>query len=58
MLLLLVAVLGNKVGITPIGGDTSSGAPSVLVAYGEEDSERLKISSLPGTFVPLTSYPC
>lgn len=35
----------------------NSGAPSVLVAYGEEDSHRLMMSSLPGTYIPLSSYP-
>lgn len=29
----------------------NAGAPSVLVAYGEEDAERLRDCSLPGTFV-------
>lgn len=32
----------------------NSGAPSVLVAYGEEDTERLAASDLEGNFLPLT----
>ena len=31
----------------------NSGAPSVLIAYGPEDSERLRTSLLPGQFVLL-----
>lgn len=31
----------------------NSGAPSVLVAYGEKDADRLASSTLPGTYVDL-----
>lgn len=33
----------------------NAGAPSVLVSYGEEDTQALSLSSLPGTFVPLNN---
>ncbi len=32
-------------------GDINAGAPSVLVAYGREDVDRLRISPLEGTFL-------
>lgn len=32
----------------------NSGAPSVLVAYGERAAEKLRFSALPGTYVGLT----
>lgn len=35
----------------------NSGAPSVLVAYGEEDAERLRHCGLAGTFVQLEHSP-
>jgi len=31
----------------------NGGAPSVLIAYGEQDAEILKNCGLPGAFVPL-----
>jgi hypothetical protein len=34
-------------------GAASSGAPSVLAAYGEFDAEKLRDSGLPGTFLRL-----
>ena len=33
----------------------NGGAPSVLIAYGEQDAEILKTCGLPGAFVPLTA---
>jgi hypothetical protein len=30
----------------------NSGAPVVLVAFGNDDAERLKVSGIPGSFVP------
>lgn len=40
---------------TPDGvrAKANSGAPSVLVAYGEEGTRRLKESTIPGTFIRL-----
>lgn len=35
----------------------NSGAPSVLVAYGEADAAALAASSIPGRFIPLTHKP-
>lgn len=32
----------------------NAGAPSVLIAYGYEDAERLRESGLPGSYVPLS----
>ena len=32
---------------------TSAGAPSCLIAYGEQNAERLKTCGIPGRFVPL-----
>jgi hypothetical protein len=36
-----------------VKAETSAGAPSVLVAYGQEDAARLQTSSLPGSYVSL-----
>lgn len=33
----------------------NGGAPSVLIAYGEQDADILKTCGLPGAFVPLTA---
>jgi len=30
----------------------NSGAPPIFVAFGHDDAERLKVSSIPGSFVP------
>jgi hypothetical protein len=30
----------------------NSGAPPILVAFGNDDAERLKVSGIPGSFVP------
>lgn len=35
----------------------NSGAPSVLVAYGKEDTERLETSGIPGRFIRLRDDP-
>ena len=32
----------------------NSGAPSVLVAYGQADADALAVADLPGTYVQLT----
>jgi hypothetical protein len=37
--------------------DANSGAPSVLVAYGERNAEVLRTCSLPGKYVPLRGHP-
>lgn len=31
----------------------NAGAPSVLVAYGDEDAEALRVSDIPGQYVPI-----
>lgn len=33
--------------------NANAGAPSVLVAYGDDDAERLRSSGLAGRFLPL-----
>lgn len=35
-----------------VAASANSGAPSVLIAYGREDADRLRDSSIPGAFVP------
>ncbi len=35
----------------------NSGAPSVLVAYGDQDAATLALCSIPGTFIPLKKCP-
>ena len=34
-------------------GSGNAGAPSVLVAYGQDDADRLRTSGLPGRYVQL-----
>lgn len=46
-----VLVRGDRVAASLGRAEDNSGAPSVLIAYGEHDAERLRDCGLAGTFV-------